>query len=457
MPLSFRLFSVGFSLVCFGVGLYALASGILGKKMKILPCLIYTIYYLLGNALILAGIVGAYALADAYEYEKVFSFFNGTIGNLLHSIVLALVLRRFLGTDFWQGLAAAFLGDFIAYTANSVLQEAAAYYSPTFGGMYLYTFITIFIPYLAVLPIAAVVVWILRKSSFYRYFSHLFSRRSWAAGTLLFSFLLMCVWQVLDWLYPDTAPGVGYSIFFFALIVVALFWVQFLAMYAAGQDKIRAQEETIAQNQAHMELLEELQQEIRAFRHDFTNLFSGLTLQAQEGDLAGIQEFMRKTSSYFDEKLGQEIQQMDGLNHITLYPLRSLLTAKLADMRKREIHSALEVLYPVDSKVVMETEDLLRSLGILIDNAMEAAPQTAGTVRIVLLQEEKELYIAVANNYDQAPELSALSRKGYTTKGKGRGTGLTSYRRIVSRCKGCVARTYLKDGYFVQELRLPAA
>ena len=184
MPLSFRLFSVGFSLVCFGVGLYALASGILGKKMKILPCLIYTIYYLLGNALILAGIVGAYALADAYEYEKVFNFFNGTIGNLLHSIVLALVLRRFLGTDFWQGLAAAFLGDFIAYTANSVLQEAAAYYSPTFGGMYLYTFITIFIPYLAVLPIAAAVVWILRKSSFYRYFSHLFSRRSWAAETL---------------------------------------------------------------------------------------------------------------------------------------------------------------------------------------------------------------------------------------------------------------------------------
>ena len=166
---------------------------------------------------------------------------------------------------------------------------------------------------------------------------------------------------------------------------------------------------------------------------------------------------MKKTSSYFDEKLGQEIQQMDGLNNIGLYPLRSLLTTKVADMRKKGIHSALEVLYPVDTKVVMETEDLLRGLGILIDNAMEAVPQTDGTVRIVLLQEEKELYIAVSNNYEKKPELSALSQKGYTTKGTGRGTGLTSYRRIVSRCKGCITRTYLKDGYFVQELRLPAA
>ncbi|MDC7288232.1 GHKL domain-containing protein [Blautia schinkii] len=461
MPLSFRLFSVGVSYICFGIGLYALASGILEKKIKALPCVIYTIYYLFANALILAGIFRVYVQVDAYEYEYVYvnviNLLNGTIGNLLHAIMLAFILRRFLGADFWQGLAAAFLGNFIAYTVNSVLMEVTSYYSPTFGGMYLYTFITIYIPHLAVLLAAAIVVPILRKSSFYRYFSHLFSGKLWAAGTLLFSFLLMCVWQVLDWLYPDTTPGIGYNIFFFALIVVALFWVQFLAMYAAGQDKIRAQEETIAQHQAHMALLEELQQEIRAFRHDFTNLFSGLTLQAQEGDLAGIQDFMRKTSSYFDEKLGQEIQQMDGLNNIRLYPLRSLLTTKLADMKKRGIHSVIEVLYPVDNKIVMETEDLLRGLGILVDNAMEAAPQTDGTVRIILLQEEKELYIAVSNNYDKEPELSTLSRKGYTTKGKGRGTGLASYRRIVSRCKGCVARTYLKDGYFMQELRLPVA
>ena len=89
--------------------------------------------------------------------------------------------------------------------------------------------------------------------------------------------------------------------------------------------------------QAHMALLEELQQEIRTFRHDFTNLFSGLTLQAQEGDLAGIQDFMRRTSSYFDEKLGSEIAQMDGLNNIQLYPLRSLLATKLAKMRQMRI------------------------------------------------------------------------------------------------------------------------
>src|SRR5699024_9508247 len=118
--------------------------------------------------------------------------------------------------------------------------------------------------------------------------------------------------------------------------------------------------ETILQQQAHMELLEELQQEIRAFRHDFTNLFSGLTLQAQAGDLKGIQDFMKKTSSYFDEKLGSEIAQMDGLNRIEMYALRSLLTAKLAKMRQEKIKTVLEVLRPVKKDQAMDGRDRKR-------------------------------------------------------------------------------------------------
>lgn len=91
----------------------------------------------------------------------------------------------------------------------------------------------------------------------------------------------------------------------------------------------------------------------------------------------------------------------------------------------------------------------------MLDNAIEAAAKQDGLVHIVLLQEEKQLYLAVANNYDIAPDMAALARKGYTTKGSGHGTGLSSYRRIVARCRGCAMRTYLKDGMFVQELHIP--
>lgn len=449
MPLSFRLATVFLVFLCFGFGIFKMALGLLGQKMKKIPCLVYVAYFCAASCAEMILVIWT----GIPEEELFLSVADSTV----HAVVLGLLLTKIYRLPFIQTLVAAVLGNFIVYTVHHVVSAAAYAYSPVFDGKYLYVLTTIYIPYLSG-PLAAVLVsYILKKSNFYRYFACLFARRSRAVPALAVSYALMCVWSALDWLYPDSTPDAGYAIFFFSLIVVALFWVQFLAMYAAGQDKIRAQEETIAQQQAHMELLEELQQEIRAFRHDFTNLFSGLTLQAQEGDLAGIQAFMKETSSYFDTKLGNEIQQMDGLKNIQPYALRSLLTAKLAAMRKLHIQTVLEVLRPMYSVQIIGTEDLLRVLGILLDNAMEAVPEENGAVRIVLLQEEKELYLAVANTYEAAPDLSALARKGYTTKGAGHGTGLSSYRKIISGYRGCVTRTYLKDEMFVQELHIPAA
>lgn len=454
MSLAFRLSVAIFVFILQGLGMFWLSVGIVGKKVRTVPFLLYAVFsailYLL-SAFAFGWVVDAPA-AIINLFELIVTLISATI----EVTILGILIWKCYDIPILQGIEAAMLSHFVIYTADDVVSQAAATYSPLFDRMHFYTFITIVLPKLWAFFVAFLAAYVLRRSGFYRYFAALFNNKLKTAVIMTVSYALMFVWTIIDWFYPNAEPNALYAIFFFSLITVVLLWVQFMAMYTAGQEKIHIQEETIAQQQAHMELLEELQQEIRAFRHDVTNLFSGLALQAQEGDLDGIQEFMKKTSGYFDEKLGNEIKQMDGLNNIKLYPVRSLLTAKLAAMRQKHIQSALEVLHPVQERQMMETADILRGLGILIDNAMEAVPGEDGEIRLVMLQEEKELYIAVVNNYDVAPDLSALSEKGYTTKGSGRGTGLSSYRKIISRYPGCVSRTYLRDGFFVQELHVPA-
>lgn len=448
MPLSFRLGTVFLVLFCFGFGIFKMALGLLGQKIKKMSCAIYMIVFCI------LSLIESF-LKILYE-NPLEGLFMQIVFYTLYAVILGSLLKKYYHLPFIHTFTAAVLGNFIIYTVSNVVNATAFAYSPAFDGKYLYVLTTIYIPFLSG-PLAAILAsYILRKSNFYRYFSNLFVHRFRAALTFIVSYALMCVWPVLDFFYPDSTPDARYAVFFFTLIVIALFWVQFLAMYAASQDKIKVQEETIIQQQAHMELLEELQQEIRAFRHDFTNLFSGLALQAQEGDLAGIQEFMKETSNYFDTKLGNEIQQMDCLKNIRPYALRSLITTKLAVMRKKHIQPVLEVLRPMNDTQMIGTEDLLRALGILLDNAIESSLEKGGVVQVILLQEEKELYLAIANNYDMAPDLSALTRKGYTTKGGGHGTGLSSYRKIISGYRGCVSRTYLKEEMFVQELHIPA-
>ena len=453
MSLAFRLGSVAFTMIMMALALYILTAGILGRKIhwKSLGIFFVCAEVLQWSAMLLYLL---YIVVTGLEDTPSAVF--DTACYLLMGLVLGVMMSKIHRIPLLHTFTAAILCTFIVNTANTTMVHVVEEYSPLFDRQHFLAFVRLDVPYMLTVVVALLVAAILKRSEFYRYFAALFHSRARGVLTLLVCLALMFILPLQQLLFPDLTPNASYATFFFALIVAGVFLLQFVAMYAAGQDRIKAQEETILQQQAHMALLEELQQEIRAFRHDFTNLFSGLTLQAQEGDLAGIQDFMKRTSSYFDEKLGSEIAQMDGLNNIQLYPLRSLLATKLAKMRQMRIKGVMEAMKPVNSRLGMDTDDLLRALGILLDNAIEAVPKEEGQVRVVLLQEEKELYLAVANNYEKAPDLSALTKKGYTTKGSGHGTGLTSYRRIVARCRGCATRTYLKDGMFIQELHIPA-
>ena len=454
MSLAFRLGTVAFIMAMMALALYILTAGILGRKIhwKSLG-----IFFVCAEALQWAAMLLYLLYTVATGQENMPSAVFDTVCYLLAALVLGALMTKVHRIPLLYTFTAAILCTFVVNTANTTMVYVVEEYSPLFDRQHFLAFVRLDVPYMLTVGVALLVAAILKRSEFYRYFAAMFRSRARGVLTLAVCLALMFILPLQQLLFPDLTPNASYATFFFALIVSGVFLLQFAAMYAAGQDRIKAQEETILQQQSHMALLEELQQEIRAFRHDFTNLFSGLTLQAQEGDLAGIQDFMKRTSSYFDEKLGSEIAQMDGLNNIQLYPLRSLLATKLAKMRQMRIKGVLEAMKPVNGQLGMDTDDLLRALGILLDNAIEAVPKGEGQVRVVLLQEEKELYLAVANNYEKAPDLPDLTKKGYTTKGSGHGTGLTSYRRIVSRCRGCAARTYLKDGMFIQELHIPAA
>ena len=454
MSLAFRLGTVAFTMAMMALALYILTAGILGRKIhwKSLG-----IFFVCAEALQWAAMLLYLLYTVATGQENMPSAVFDTVCYLLAALVLGALMTKVHRIPLLYTFTAAILCTFVVNTANTTMVYVVEEYSPLFDRQHFLAFVRLDVPYMLTVGVALLVAAILKRSEFYRYFAAMFRSRARGVLTLAVCLALMFILPLQQLLFPDLTPNASYATFFFALIVSGVFLLQFAAMYAAGQDRIKAQEETILQQQSHMALLEELQQEIRAFRHDFTNLFSGLTLQAQEGDLAGIQDFMKRTSSYFDEKLGSEIAQMDGLNNIQLYPLRSLLATKLAKMRQMRIKGVLEAMKPVNGQLGMDTDDLLRALGILLDNAIEAVPKGEGQVRVVLLQEEKELYLAVANNYEKAPDLPDLTKKGYTTKGSGHGTGLTSYRRIVSRCRGCAARTYLKDGMFIQELHIPAA
>ena len=112
----------------------------------------------------------------------------------------------------------------------------------------------------------------------------------------------------------------------------------------------------------------------------------------------------------------------------------------------------MEVLYPVVA-VDMDIWDFVRCLGILIDNAMEAALESEQPwVDIVLLAQDGRIFLRVSNSYTNRIDPEKMWNDGWSTKGADRGVGLSSYQHILESHPNACHCTSWEDGVFVQEL-----
>lgn len=432
----------------FSAGMFLLSAQMLGLRVRARQMLLFCAAE---NALMWAG--NLIEMLTGYPISE--NLLVWDIGMFtLYGAVLTALLCKVCRTPILKTGSAVALSHFVTFTATSVAAEALAEYMPALESKYLYLGILNVAPHLMGLLFAVLAAEVLRRTNFARAFSYLFAGKARAAASATVCLLLMHARALAELLLPGSQFTAASALASFILIVLSLFGIQLAAVVAAGREKLLLQEETIAQQRAQLRLLEELRQEVRAFRHDFANLVSGMAISAQAGDAQGLRDFLQRTSGYFDERLGTEIQRLTCLQNVGPDALRSLLAVKLCAMRERGVRCELEVLRPVTACGLNEA-DLLRCMGVLLDNALEAAPREDGRVRAVLLQEEHALFIAISNNCAEAPDLSRMQQKRYTTKGAGHGNGLMSYRRILARYPGCVARTYLRDGFITQELRVP--
>jgi two-component system sensor histidine kinase AgrC len=104
--------------------------------------------------------------------------------------------------------------------------------------------------------------------------------------------------------------------------------------------------------------------------------------------------------------------------------------------------------------------DLCRVIGILLDNAIEALEGTKGTARVMISSDEQGTVFMIANKVGAPLDLSAIFKKGYTTKervdGKAskRGLGLYNLRLILGRYPNAAINAKLEGGEAVFRLEV---
>ena len=272
----------------------------------------------------------------------------------------------------------------------------------------------------------------------------------------LFLFVLLYVMEAFYLLQRGLQPAYFPLYYVLVLVMAALAagLVVYLAQWLDAVRKMEAQQGVIAQQQLYEQELEAIRREVRAFRHDYKNMLAGLSQQAGAGETEALCAALSELDAGFDRRIGEKIQVSTQVGNLRIPQVRSLLLSKLTAMGERGVDCRLEVLYPVE-RVGMDVWDFVRCLGILLDNAAEAALETETPwVEIVLLAQGEALSLRVSNPYAGRIDPVKMWEEGWSTKGEGRGLGLPGYQRILEEYRNAGSAASWAGDVFVQDLTI---
>lgn len=208
--------------------------------------------------------------------------------------------------------------------------------------------------------------------------------------------------------------------------------------------------------QLYIDEISKQNEEINQFRHDYLNILSSLESYLEEGDLQALTVYYQQTIQPTRTLFLANASKLSALQKIDHPAIRGIFMTKLLLAQEKGISVHLEmtgkIIFPKD---VFDL-NLIRILGILLDNAIEEVDALGkGELAVAFFQEKDALVILIQNTVRNPVEpLYQLKKQGFSTKGKGRGYGLSTVDELMSQTSTLLLETTISQHLFVQKLTL---
>jgi len=95
-------------------------------------------------------------------------------------------------------------------------------------------------------------------------------------------------------------------------------------------------------------------------------------------------------------------------------------------------------------------------MGVLLDNAIDASINTSEPfISLTIIKNDDGLVVNIMNSIEENNiDTEMIFKKGYSTKGEGRGFGLSIVYEIIQKYKELELLTRVEDKLFIQELSI---
>lgn len=231
------------------------------------------------------------------------------------------------------------------------------------------------------------------------------------------------------------------------LIIFSLPFIIICLLIYYNTDKNNLEEKENKLISTYYKDLDKTNQKLRKNQHDIKNIFLSLSGLIEKDDISSLKKYFRENFKAYYDKILVDEDYISELSKINLPLLRGLIYEKISLAKSLNLDIFLRIPVRIE-EVKIDELDLVKLLGILLDNAIEEVKTHSNSHIIIdILKTNKATTFAVENSItkEKVDVENLLS-----TKGENRGFGLLNLREIINSYDNIDFKTYSKDFKFVQ-------
>lgn len=199
----------------------------------------------------------------------------------------------------------------------------------------------------------------------------------------------------------------------------------------------------------HVEVYENAIENDKMTRHELKNTLGSIR------NMTKSKNIIEKIDGILDDVNIIENCWIEELKNLPKGTIKALLYYKMSVAKENGIRILVDVSPKVKKSIgsLNDSKDICNLLGIYVDNAIEAASSSKKKeVAIEIYQLKDLLYFTVSNTFGDILDLDQIGKKGVSTKGKGRGNGLTYAAKIIKN-NDFISETHnVKNKYYIVQL-----
>jgi len=269
---------------------------------------------------------------------------------------------------------------------------------------------------------------------------------------LFISFILLYMVSQTDMRGNDTLKL--YAILLLAIMVFLSVVILVMSNFTLREMRYKRNVKEIEAYYEYTLRIESINNEMRKFRHDYVNILTTLSDYIREDDMPGLREYFNEHIVPMKDNLKTRSIKMNGIEKLKVREIKGLITTKILQAQEKKIPISIEVPDEVD-RIDMNTIELSRIIGIILDNAIEASENLEDPlIRIAFIDNVSVTFIVMNKCSDNIPKIHELFEQGFSTKGDNRGLGLSTLKELTDENENVLLDTIIENGFFVQKVEI---